>query len=87
MQSKSMSNEAYLIIAKLTAILKVANGLDRSHKQKLKGVKATLRDEELILTLDSQEDIALEKGMFAKRANFFKEVFNVQPVIRQKRVI
>lgn len=87
MQSKSMSNEAYLIIAKLTAILKVANGLDRSHKQKLKGVRATLKDEELILTLDSQEDIVLEKGLFGKRAKFFKEVFNIQPVIKQKRVI
>lgn len=87
MQSKSMSNEAYLVIAKLTAILKVANGLDRSHKQKLKGVRATLKDEELILTLDSQEDISLEKGMFGKRAKFFKEVFNVQPVIKQKRMI
>lgn len=87
MQSKSMSNEAYLIIAKLTAILKVANGLDRSHKQKLKAVRATLKDEELILTLDSQEDIVLEKGLFGKRAKFFKEVFNIQPVIKQKRVI
>ena len=61
--------------------------MDRSHKQKLKGVRATLKDEELILMLDSQEDIALEKGMFAKRANFFKEVYNIQPVIKQKRVI
>lgn len=87
MQSKSMSNEAYLIIAKLTAILKVANGLDRSHKQKLKGVRATLKEEELILTLDSQEDIVLEKGLFGKRAGFFKEVFNIQPVIKQKRVL
>lgn len=87
MQSKSMSNEAYLVIAKLTAILKVANGLDRSHKQKLKGVRATLKDEELILTLNSQEDIVLEKGLFGKRARFFKEVFNIQPVIKQKRVI
>lgn len=87
MQSKSMTEEAYLTIAKLTAILKVANGLDRSHKQKLKAVRATLKEEELILTLDSQEDIVLEKGMFAKRANFFKEVYNIQPVIKQKRVI
>lgn len=87
MQSKGLTEEAYLIIAKLTAILKVANGLDRSHKQKLKGVRATLKEEELILTLDSQEDIVLEKGLFAKRANFFKEVYNIQPVIKQKRMI
>lgn len=87
MQSKGLTEEAYLIIAKLTAILKVANGLDRSHKQKLKGVRATLKEEELVLTLDSQEDIVLEKGLFAKRANFFKEVYNIQPVIKQKKMI
>ncbi len=87
MQSKGLTEEAYLTIAKLTAILKVANGLDRSHKQKLKGVRATLKEEELVLTLDSQEDIVLEKGLFTKRANFFKEVYNIQPVIKQKRMI
>ncbi len=87
MQSKGLTTEAYLIIAKLTAILKVANGLDRSHKQKLKGVRAVLKDEELVLTLDSQEDIVLEKGLFTKRANFFKEVYNIEPVIKQKRMI
>ncbi len=87
MQSKGMTTEGYLTIAKLTAILKVANGLDRSHKQKLKGVRAVLKEEELVLTLDSQEDIVLEKGLFAKRAKFFKEVYNIEPVIKQKRMI
>ena len=72
-------------MAKLTAILRIANGLDRSHKQKFKNVKATLKDRELILTVDTKEDITLEKGLFSDRAQFFEEVFNVQPVIRQKR--
>ena len=83
----SLTGEAYLTMAKLTAILKVANGLDRSHKQKLKGVKAVLKDNELILTIDTQEDILLEKGLFKKRADFFREVYNVQPVIKQKKMI
>ena len=87
MKKNDLTSEAYLIIAKLSAILKIANGLDRSHKQKLKGVKATLKDNELILTIDTQEDIVLEKGLFTKRARFFEEVFNIQPVIKQKRVL
>ena len=65
--------------------MKIANGLDRSHKQKLKGVKATLKENQLILTIDTQEDILLEKGLFGKRASFFREVFNIEPVIKQKR--
>jgi exopolyphosphatase/guanosine-5'-triphosphate,3'-diphosphate pyrophosphatase len=79
-----IDRESYLVIAKLTAILKVANGLDRSHKQKFKDIKAALKDEQLILTVDSSVDITLEKGLFAKRAEFFEEVFSVKPVIRQK---
>lgn len=81
----SLDRQAYLKVAKLTAILRVANGLDRSHKQKFKNVKAVLKDKELILTVDSGEDITLEKGLFNDRMQFFEEVFNVRPVIKQKR--
>ena len=80
----ALTREDYLTIAKLTAILKIANGLDRSHKQKFKNVKTTLKEEQLIITVDASLDITLEKGLFAKRAEFFEEVYSVRPVIRQK---
>lgn len=80
----SIDKVNYLTIAKLTAILKVANGLDRSHKQKFKNVKTALKEEKLIITVDASLDITLEKGLFKKRAEFFEEVFSVRPVIRQK---
>ena len=72
-------------MAKLTAILEVANGLDRSHKQKFKDVKTVLKDGNLVITVDTDEDITLEKGLFKERAEFFEEVFSVRPVIKQKK--
>lgn len=84
-RASSLDKQAYLTVAKLTAILRIANGLDRSHKQKFVDVKAVLKETELILTVDTGEDITLEKGLFEDRATFFEEVFNVKPVIRQKR--
>ena len=84
-RASSLDKQAYLKVAKLTAILRIANGLDRSHKQKFKDVKAVLKETELVLTVDTGEDIALEKGLFEDRALLFEEVFNVKPVIRQKR--
>lgn len=84
-QNGSIDRKAYLTIAKLTAILKIANGLDRSHKQKFKDVKTTLKDQQLIITVDSSLDITLEKGLFTRRAEFFEEVYSVKPVIRQRR--
>lgn len=80
----TIDREAYLTIAKLTAILKVANGLDRSHKQKFKDVKAVLKERELVITVDESVDITLEKGLFTRRSDFFEEVYSVRPVIRQR---
>lgn len=82
----SLDNDAYLKIAKLTAILRLANGLDRSHKQKFGNVKIALREDELIITVDTNEDITLEKGLFGTRAGFFREVYNIRPTIRRKRM-
>lgn len=81
----TLDQKAYLVIAKLTAILRIANGLDRSHKQKFKDVKTTLKDEILEITVDTEDDITLEKGLFKQRADFFEEVFSIRPVIKQKR--
>ncbi len=82
----SLDNDAYLKIAKLTAILRLANGLDRSHKQKFGNIKISLKEDELAITVDTTEDITLEKGLFGARADFFREVYNIRPVIKRKRV-
>lgn len=81
-----LDKNSCLAIAKLTAILRLANGLDRSHKQKFKDVKITLKNDELLFTVDTDVDITLEKGLFYNRAGFFEEVFSVSPVIRQKTI-
>ena len=58
--------------------------MDRSHKQKFKEVRISLEDDELILAVDTRENIMLEKGLFDARADFFEEVYNVRPVIRRQ---
>lgn len=82
---RGLDREAYLTVAKLTAILSLACGLDRSHKQKLKELRAALQGSQLILTVDTAADITLEKGFFEEKSGFFREVFSVEPVLMQKR--
>ncbi len=84
-ERKGMDKDSYLVVAKLTAILRLANNLDRSHKQKLKGVKATLQENELLLQVETQEDITLEASFFDKRTEFFTEVYRITPVLKQKK--
>lgn len=84
--AEGLDEASFLVVAKLTAILRMATGLDRSHKQKLKGLKASLTDNRLVLTVDTQEDITLEKGNFERRGEFFQEVFSVEPVLKQRKI-
>lgn len=79
------SEDEYWTIVKLLAILRVANALDRSHKQKMKQVSATVRDGKLVMSIETDSSIALEKGMFREKADFFEQVFSIRPVIREKR--
>lgn len=81
----ALDEDAYLVVAKLTAILRVANGLDRSHKQKFKDIKTTVKDGQLVIQVDTAADITLERGLFTRRADFFEEVYSIRPVIRQKK--
>ena len=85
--SEGIDREEYLTIVKLTAILQIANALDRSHKQKCRDIKAVRKDDKLILTITTNEDITLERGLFGSRAEFFREVYSIEPVIRQKRIL
>lgn len=80
------SVEEYMIIVKLLAILKVANALDRSHKQKFRNIKMSVRGESLAITIEARDSIALEKGLFEEKADFFEEVFSIRPVLKELRV-
>ncbi|MDR2889632.1 MAG: exopolyphosphatase [Lachnospiraceae bacterium] len=82
---QDIDQPSYLVIAKLTAILRVAAGLDRSHRQKCRELKAVLKDDQLMLTVDTTESITLEQGLFDLRTGFFEEVFSIRPVLRRKR--
>ena len=81
-----MDSHSYMIVAKLAAILRVANAMDRSHRQKFKHVKAVIKNKKLVITIESMDDIALEKGLLAAKAGIFEEIFGLKPVIREKRV-
>ena len=80
-----LDRQRYLLVAKLTAILRLANAMDRSHYQKVEGLRAVLKDRELQLVIDSRRDISLELGLLKDKVTFFEEVFGIRLVLRRKR--
>ncbi|MCR5283771.1 MAG: exopolyphosphatase [Lachnospiraceae bacterium] len=80
-----LDQESYLKVAKLTAILKIANGLVRSYREKFSHIKASLKEQKLMINIDTSEDLTLEMGLLIPKADFFEEVFNIRPVVRHTR--
>ncbi len=83
----SVSREEFLVIAKLTAILRAANALDRSHYQRIKSVNVAVRGNELVLTAKSNDDLTLERGTLEEKDSLFEEVFNLKPVLHQVKSV
>lgn len=81
----SVSREEYLVIAKLTAILRAANALDRSHRQRIEKINVTVKNDELILSATCNEDLTLEKVTLEEENSLLEEVFHLKPVLHQKR--
>ncbi|MDO4307295.1 MAG: rod shape-determining protein [Eubacteriales bacterium] len=80
-----LDRNRHVLVAKLTAILRLANAMDRSHYQKVQGLRAVLKDRELQLIIDSSRDISLELGLLKEKVKFFEEVFGIRLVLRRKR--
>lgn len=79
--------EVTILIAKLTAILRLANSMDRGHRGKLADCRAAVRDDQLVITTGYKGDIALEAASFEQKADFFEEIYGIRPVLKQKRRI
>ncbi len=83
-RESGFDEKSFLTVMKLTAILRLASGMIRSHNRKYDAVKAQIKEKELIITVDTADDISLEKGLFFEKSGLFEEVFGIRPVLRKK---
>ena len=82
-----MKNSDDLTIVKLVAMLRMANALDRSHRQKFKNHRVEFKDNVLVISVITNEDITLERGTFKEKAEFFEEVMGVKPILKQRKEV
>ena len=69
-------------ILKLTAILRIANAVDRSQTQRTGDIKLSLQDNTLSLITEEINDINLEKKAIANASNFFETIFGYNVILR-----
>lgn len=65
-------------VAKLSAILRIADALDRSYCQKIKDLKMILKKDELVIKVKGNKDLSLEYWTFESKAEFFAQVYGIK---------
>jgi len=74
-----------IAISKLTAILRMADAMDASHKQKFKNVSIVSLPDTLSISFDCNEDLTYEQWAFGNKTDLYKQVFGATPVLRPRR--
>ena len=75
-------------VAKMTAIIRLADALDRSAKQKAGEYKVVINEDgELVVSTKFTGDLTLEQISFEHNSPFFSEIFGIEPVFKQKRLM
>ena len=83
----SMDVPRYLKVASFAAIIQLANALDRSHMQKVTGLRAELKEQKLVLHTEVRGEFIMETGLMKDEMAFFNDVFGVQPVLKIKKSV
>lgn len=73
-----------IVCAKLIAIIRLADAMDRSHKAKFEEIKVKYKRNELIISAFTDQDATLEQWVFRRKAVYFSEVFGMTPKLEIK---
>ncbi len=77
----SLPREERLAILKLTAILRVADCLDRAHTQRINSFKISFTNDTMTITTDGTHQNILEKIAIVEKSDMFESVFGYKVIL------
>ncbi|MHB2020692.1 MAG: Ppx/GppA phosphatase family protein [Candidatus Xenobia bacterium] len=78
---KLLSPKDRLGVTKLAALLRLADALDAEHGSKVQKLKAEFKRPRLVLHLEGDGDLLLEKWSLSRKAALFEEVFGIKLLV------
>lgn len=76
-----------MVVSKLSAILRIAEALDKGHIKKFDDIDLKVKDNTLIVGISTLKNTQVEEWSFSSKSQFFQEVFGMSTVIKKKRVV
>ena len=69
-------------VAKLAALLRIADALDRSNSQRIKALQCTRERGRLVISVSGADDLSLEQLAVRQKGSLFKEIFGMSVLLR-----
>jgi exopolyphosphatase/guanosine-5'-triphosphate,3'-diphosphate pyrophosphatase len=80
----ALSREDRILVERLAAILRAADVLDREHRQNVQAVKVRRGENEILLELEADGDLLLERWAARRKFGLFGAVFGVKLALAEK---
>ena len=81
-----LPQEDRIEVAKLTALVRIANALDSGYQQQIGRLDVTLEPGRLVLQVKTRHDILLEIWALERQGRLFQQLFAHQPVIKIRSI-
>lgn len=77
----ALTREERVQVMKMAAILRIADALDRGHRQKMTDIKVETTTEELLIRAEPGGDLSLSRFALKTKGDMFEEVFGLKPAL------
>lgn len=81
-----LSSKKLIKVARLCAILKLADALNYGKSGKIQDIKIKISNEKFLITVMTNSEITLEKWEFNNRKGFFEEVYGLLPELKVESI-
>src|SRR5271170_8070220 len=78
----TLDRDSRIAVAKMAAILRVADALDRDHMQQKRALTFSREPGQFIISINDAVDLTLERLALKEKGNLFEEVFGMKAVVR-----
>jgi exopolyphosphatase/guanosine-5'-triphosphate,3'-diphosphate pyrophosphatase len=78
-----LSSKDRVVVTKLAALLRVADALDNEHAARVSGFTVEFRKPRVVLRLEGEGDLLLERWALAKKSALFEETFAVKLAVEK----
>ena len=79
----SLSREDRMKVLKLSAMLRIADALDRAHAQRIHSIQLEMSDVAIVITCDYRGDMSIERYGLVSKGKMFEDVFGMEISIAQ----